>query len=356
MKPFLTLLATAMLATAPVTQGASAPTAQGNPQADLAFAAILTTARAKPAVPAKLVEMTFAALQEFPGDARFSGYLSQLPLIAIYLPEGERPAFRTDLARQFAARLARPNLGEELWAELTCADITLSFEIERAADKPAVATVRAKIDALAACQPQAPRLTLFELDYARLLAKADPAAGTAQLRKLAAGSNPTLAAQAAGELLFNEMRTTPLAMKFTAIDGREVDLAKLRGKVVLVEFWATSCHPCIAEIPNIKRVYETYHDQGFEVVGISLDVAPDADPAKAKKFQKTAAEVMTFAKERGMPWPQYYDGKDMDNEFRRRYNIHGIPAMLLLDQNGLLVETNARGEKLEAEVKRLLKL
>ncbi len=75
-----------------------------------------------------------------------------------------------------------------------------------------------------------------------------------------------------------------------------------------------------------------------------------------QKREAARAKMLKFTQDNRMPWPQHFDGKFWDNEFGRTYNIRGIPAMFLLDQNGRLVETNARGEKLEAEVKRLLKL
>jgi thiol-disulfide isomerase/thioredoxin len=120
----------------------------------------------------------------------------------------------------------------------------------------------------------------------------------------------------------------PLDIRFTALDGREVDLAKLTGKVVLVEFWSTTCGPCIAEMPTVKGIYEKFHDLGFEVVAISLD-------------DKEAA-LRRFLKEKELPWPQHFDGKGWENQFAVRYGIFGIPTMWLVDKRGNLRDTDAR--------------
>jgi thiol-disulfide isomerase/thioredoxin len=120
----------------------------------------------------------------------------------------------------------------------------------------------------------------------------------------------------------------PLDIRFTALDGREVDLAKLTNKVVLVEFWSTTCGPCIAELPVVKAVYEKFHDRGFEVVAISLD-------------DKEAA-LRRFIKDKELPWAQHFDGKGWGNEFAVRYGIFGIPTMWLVDKRGHLRDTNAR--------------
>lgn len=157
---------------------------------------------------------------------------------------------------------------------------------------------------------------------------------------------------AAQKMQLAELIKSPLDLKFTAADGRVVDVAALRGKVVLIDFWATWCGPCIEEIPNVVAVYEQYHAQGFEIVGISFDQAPDA--AKPAKRQKTAEQVLAFAREHKMPWPQYYDGTYWNNPYGKQYGIRGIPAMFLLDKDGMVISTNARGPKLEQEVKRLL--
>ncbi len=131
----------------------------------------------------------------------------------------------------------------------------------------------------------------------------------------------------------------PVEMRFKAADGREIDLAKLRGKVVLVDFWAPWCPPCVAEAPRVVAAYQKYHEKGFEILGIS----GDKDPAAAQKFMK----------EHGMTWPQYFKDPGDNNRFGRKFQVHGIPAMFLIDKNGILVTRRARKD-LDSKVEKLL--
>lgn len=125
-------------------------------------------------------------------------------------------------------------------------------------------------------------------------------------------------------------QTKPLDLKFTAVDGTAIDLAKLRGKVVLVDFWATWCPPCREEVPNVVAAYTKYHDKGFEVVGISLDQDKSA--------------LLSFTKAHGMVWPQYFDGNGWDNKVSKSFGIDSIPAMWLVGKDGKVLTTNARDD------------
>ena len=167
----------------------------------------------------------------------------------------------------------------------------------------------------------------------------------ALLKKLAASPDEAVAGAAKEALAqqegLKELKSKPLELKFTAHDGKEVDLAALRGKVVLVDFWASWCGPCISEMPNVVETYQKLHANGFEIVGISLDQDKAAMEAALKKHN--------------MIWPQNFDGKGWQNAIATRFGIKSIPAAWLFDKKGMLRETSLRGEELAAGVEKLLK-
>jgi peroxiredoxin len=128
---------------------------------------------------------------------------------------------------------------------------------------------------------------------------------------------------AKGFLYRMEQFGKPVDLRFIALDGREVNLAKMRGKVVLIEFWGTGCVPCVAELPDIKAAYNKYHDQGFEVIGISFDT--------------NKAKLTRFIKDRDLPWPQSFEGKQgIENKFGQEFGVCAIPHLMLLDKEGCL--------------------
>jgi thiol-disulfide isomerase/thioredoxin len=136
------------------------------------------------------------------------------------------------------------------------------------------------------------------------------------------------------------LRTKPLDLKFTATDGQEIDLVSLRGRVVLLDFWASWCGPCLAEMPNVVAIHDRLHERGFRVLGISLDQDRAQMESALKKFKMT--------------WPQHFDGKGWRNEVTTSFGIQSIPATWLLDKKGMLRETDLRGPALAEAIEKLL--
>ena len=146
-----------------------------------------------------------------------------------------------------------------------------------------------------------------------------------------------------GNVKLNSKKQKPLTLAGKTPDGQDFSTGSFKGKVVLVDFWATWCGPCKAELPRVKEMYKTYHDKGLEVVGVSNDYS-----AKA---------LTTFTKENGLPWPQLFNADAAaDHEWNPITNdmgIGGIPVMVLIDKKGVCRSVTARAD-LEKLIPQLL--
>ena len=123
------------------------------------------------------------------------------------------------------------------------------------------------------------------------------------------------------------------------MEGKRVEIADFAGKVVLVDFWATNCAPCLAEFPNLKQIYKGLHEKGLEIVGISFDDGPDT--------------VQSFVSRAKLPWRMVMN-ETPDGAVAPRYKTRTIPALFLIDRRGTVAQVDIRGNDLRAVVEKLL--
>lgn len=124
-------------------------------------------------------------------------------------------------------------------------------------------------------------------------------------------------------------------------DGKPLALSSLRGKVVLIDFWASWCKPCRMENPNVKRVYEQYHGKGFEILGVSLD-------------RDKAAWQQAIAQD-GLPWKHVSDLGFWNNAAAQQYGVSSIPYTVLVGKDGKVIAKNLRGPALEEKLAEVFK-
>jgi thiol-disulfide isomerase/thioredoxin len=126
----------------------------------------------------------------------------------------------------------------------------------------------------------------------------------------------------------------------TDVGGKPLTLSAFRGRVTMIDFWATWCGPCRGEMPNVISTYRKYHSQGFEIVGISLDQNHD--------------DLVNFTQAQGMAWPQFFDGQGWHNKLSTQYGVHSIPMDYLLDRHGVIIGKSLRGHALSDAVAKAL--
>ncbi len=202
----------------------------------------------------------------------------------------------------------------------------------------------AEVEDFAKQFPQSPEAVRALLWAVGTYAEDPSAQGLAGLKRLAEASQKEIvsaATQALEKRAFQEkLHQEPLNLTFEATDHGKVDAGKLRGKVVVLDFWASWCGPCMAELPDVCELYEKQHPNGLEILGINLDDDPASVATVQKKFK--------------MPWPQHCDGKGWETPLAQRFDVHSIPSVWIFDKKGMLRFKDLRGKELAEAVAKLL--
>lgn len=250
----------------------------------------------------------------------------------------------------------KDGISDQVKAAMAALDAAAAeFELRMAPKGDTLAAFREKIDAISETPAGNRFLADREKAYAHLLMMMNQTArAEEQLKKLATHKEKGVADMAKQELNIIEVRKAPFDLKFTALDGKPVDFAQLRGKAVGLYFWSSTHKGSTDLLEKLRQFHSDYRKKGFELVTVSLDKEEDRE-----KLQK-------YLKDTRFALPVYFDGKQAKNEFAPKFNVTGPQRLLLFSPEGMLqaapmgglLATNYSGAlgQFEADVKKMLKI
>jgi peroxiredoxin len=292
---------------------------------------------------AKVVAEGVKFLAENPRHGRASSVINSLATYGTRLRDKKQAAVRDYWLTQLKFEIVNRRTAREanddqlaVWGALEVA--VAAYEARAQPSRDTARLVRDKIDALAAL-PKGARFVLnAERDFLALLVEMRAlGAAETQAKKLLEHKDAKIAAMARDELKLITLRQTPLDLKFTALDGRAVDLAALRGKVVVLLFWSVKTEKFDKEIDPLKEALAPM--KNVEVVAICLDPAEDR------------GAVEKFIKAEKLKWTVLHDPA-ASAEAAERFNVKTPPLAFVLDRSGAVAAANLRLNRIEGELKK----
>ncbi|MSU22513.1 MAG: TlpA family protein disulfide reductase [Opitutus sp.] len=339
------------LAQAPAGQPKAAP--QKSP-VDLAAADFYTlrndkAAKVDEARFKQLIAAGIAFIQQNPTHGQVNGVVNGLANFSDTMTDKNLAAFRGHYRGVLKFALIDERNKEGLTPEARAAmaaleAASLDADMRASPDKETLDALRESIDRLTAMPGGGRFLVDRERSYVEIQTKAiNAAAGERHLRKLTQHADKGVAGWARADLNLLEIKKAPYELKFTALDGKECDVAKLRGKAVALVFFATTNEGSVKSLLALKKVQADYKRE-LAVIAVSFDQEADRE------------KVDALVKANKLAWPVHFDGQGAKNEWASMLNISRVPAIVFFDQKGILLTNNQRAERVEAEVKRLFKI
>jgi peroxiredoxin len=279
----------------------------------------------------RVIKGGLAYLLEYPTHSRVNDAIRDLAFFGTNL--GKQPALRASYSSLLKLEVTnlryKEGLADPAKLVLAALDATIADnDVRDAFNADNLTTLREKIDTLA----ETPGGGRFLVDRERsfshvLLIGANAARSEAHLKKLLEHKEKGVVTMAREELNILETMKEPCTLKLSTLDGKEVDMAQLRGKVVALYFWSTASKASTDRIEPLKQIYSNYRKRNFEVVTVSYDKAEDRP-----KLEK-------FIKDNRIAWPVYFDGKGAKNDFASKFNATAVPRLYVFDQKGILQTT-----------------
>jgi thiol-disulfide isomerase/thioredoxin len=280
----------------------------------------------------------------FPGDTNaIEAKLSEFGALTFLVDEGAATNQQARLDAALQDLLADPKLPEDERFDLRNHAVEKAMHDKESQGEAAMLVEFEKGARLLQKElPKNPKVLAMLMDLAEL---SEPDKSRDVVKEIAANADAPAAVKQAAAAMQKQLERVgqPFPLKYAAIDGREVDLDKMRGKVVLVDFWATWCQPCVEMLPTVKEAYDQFHPKGFEIVGINLD--------------GEKGSLTNFVAAQKMAWPQYFDGTNWakpaglagatapdiagdenwdKSKYAAEFGVKEIPALWLVDKKGTL--------------------